>query len=137
MRAPGMLKSLAAGAIALGLVVPAQGKDKGKTSLSGMAAQIKVGTSREKVVATLGPATWAVLAADGGPMSIKDLPGVALQLQWKAGASCFPVTVIFDADMTVSGVDAGNCVEQKLDPGWLPGAEYSCSKEDRAALCRP
>jgi len=137
MRAPGTLKRLAAVAIALGSILPAHAKDKGKASLSGMAAQIKVGTSREKVVAALGPATWAVIAADGGPMAIKDLPGVALQLQWKSGARCFPVTVIFDADMKVTGIDAGNCVEQELDPAWLPGAEYSCSKEDRAALCQP
>jgi hypothetical protein len=109
-----------------------------KTVLSKAAAKIKSGTSRQGVVEVLGPATWAVLPGDGGPGSIRDLEGVALQLQWDNGPNCFPITLIFDAEMKVQGIDAGaTCLDEPLDPGWLPVADYSCVKEDRSRFCKP
>ena len=120
--------------LCLGLPAMAQGK----TKLSKEAAKIKSGTSREAVIETLGPPTWAVLPGDGGPGSIRELDGVALQLQWDNGPNCFPITMLFDAEMKVQGIDdGGTCFQEPLDPGWLPSADYSCAKADRSEVCRP
>ena len=122
--------------VILSLALPAFAQ--GKTELSKAARKIQSGTSRVAVIETLGPATWAVLPSDDGPGSIRDLEGVALQLQWDNGPTCFPVTLVFDADMKVLGIDDGaTCFAEALDPGWMPAADYSCTKEDRSKLCRP
>ena len=129
-----MWNKLATAILVLGLAVPVFAE----TDLSKAARAIKTGTSREKVVETLGPATWAVLPDDDGPGSIKALDGVGLQLQWHNGEKCFPVTVIFDTDLKVTGIDDGRtCFPKALDKSWLPGADYACTKEDRSALCKP
>ena len=128
------MKKVAIGFIVLGLALPVFAQ--GKTKLSRAAAKIKSGTSREQVIEILGPASWAVLADDEGPGSISGLEDVALQLQWDNGTNCFPVTLVFDADMKVLGIDDGaTCLEEALDRTWLPAAEYSCSKDDRSSLC--
>ncbi|MDX1388956.1 MAG: hypothetical protein R3344_07180 [Acidobacteriota bacterium] len=110
---------------------------QGKTKLTKKAEAIKTGTSREKAIETLGPATWAVLPADGGPGSIADLPGVALQLQWSNGEKCFPVTLLFDDDMKVQMIDHGAiCFDKALDQSVMPPGDYSCEKPDRSSLCK-
>ena len=120
--------------LALGLAFPILAQ----TDLSKAARAMKTGTSREKVVEILGPATWAVLPAGGGPGSLEGLDGIGLQLQWANGTKCFPITVIFDTDLKVTGIDDGRtCFEQALDRTWLPSADYACTKEDRSALCNP
>lgn len=129
------MKQIVVAFVVFCLAIPALAQ--GKTELSKKAAKIKSGTSREAVIETLGPPTWAVLPGDGGPGSIRDLKGVALQLQWDNGPTCFPVTLVFDSDMKVAGIDDGaTCLGEPLDPSWLPSAEYSCKKEDRSSLCR-
>jgi hypothetical protein len=131
-----MVKRIVFAWMLLCLAIPALAQNK--TELSKKAAKIKSGTSREAVIELLGPATWAVLPGDDGPGSIRDLEGVELQLQWHNGPTCFPATLIFDADMKVVGIDAGaTCFDEPLDPSWLPGSEYSCEKDDRSEFCNP
>lgn len=110
---------------------------QGKTKLTRKAEGIKTGTSREKAIEMLGPATWAVLPADQGPGSIADFPGVSLQLQWSNGEKCFPVTLIFDDNMKVQGIDYGAiCFDKAIDESMMPPGDYSCEKPDRASLCK-
>jgi hypothetical protein len=118
--------------VCLGLPALAQTK----TRLSKKAEKIKSGMRREAVIEILGPATWAVLPADDGPASIADLEGVSLQLQWDNGKNCFPVTLHFDEGEKVIGIDHGSiCLDDGIDPSWLPTSDYSCAKPDRSRLC--
>jgi hypothetical protein len=107
-----------------------------KTRLSKRAEKVKSGMNREAVIEILGPATWAVLPADDGPGSIAELEGVSLQLQWDNGKNCFPVTLHFNGEMKVIGIDDGSiCLDDGIDPSWLPTSQYSCAKPDRSKLC--
>lgn len=88
--------------------------------------------NRAQVVKALGAATWAVLPKDDGPFAIDPGDGVALILYWRNG-KCTPVSAAFDASMRLNG---GVALAQCLDADTNPGAQYACTKPDRATLCR-
>jgi hypothetical protein len=95
-------------------------------------AVFKRDLTRAQVVEALGAATWAVLPKDEGPFAMDPGDGVALMLYWRNG-KCTPVSAAFDRSMRLVG---GEALAQCLDVDTNPGAQYACTKVDRAALCR-
>ncbi len=95
-------------------------------------AVFKRDLTRAQVVEALGAAIWAVLRKDGGPFAMDPGDGVALMLYWRNG-KCTPVSAAFDRSMRLVGSMA---LAQCLDVDTNPGAQYACTKPDRAALCR-
>jgi hypothetical protein len=87
---------------------------------------------RRAVIRLLGPATWASLPTDKGELALPDA-SFSLELRWR-NPGCTPVAVAFDHEGRVSGWDEGRVCFADAER-FEPGAEYSCTKKDRRALC--
>lgn len=87
--------------------------------------------TRAEVIESLGPSNWAILPGDKGEFAMQPGDG-ALELYWRNGA-CSPVSAMFDQSMHLIGdVDSAQCLGIDVNPG----AQYACTKPDRARFCR-
>lgn len=115
-------------------LVPAMlhSETQGRTAISKKAGSLKIGMTRQAVIALLGPATWASIPGDKGDFELPD-PSFSLQLRWPS-PGCFPVVANFDQSGKLNGWDEGRVCIKDADK-FVPSAEYSCAKKDRSRLC--